>query len=1384
MQNLTGKARIYIWITLFLGSALLYVSVANMTITKLWLLLMMCAFAGVAQILKVEGATSRSSYQISWIAYGFTFVLFGAPETMLVIAVAHLAEWLWYQYPWYIQSFNLASYAVVVSVSKVIMDLVIGGSLPSQLGTVLGFLVAALFFTLLNHFMVGLVIFLARGESFGQSGVFNLLTLMIDFIVFSMGAAAAFIWLVNPFASALILSPLYLIYTTLRVPALEHQTRTDPKTGIYNARYFSEALSSELTRASRFSRPMTVVMADVDHLRNINNSYGHIAGDIVLGRVAEMLRDSVREFDIVARFGGEEFAILMPETSVQQALPVVEQIRRQIEAMQIEVTTSVTPLSVTVCFGVAEREYVDQSADELVHCADLAMYEAKARSRNLVCYYSYGDVKVYTNRALDPDPIPAQPISTQLIQTRPDVSNENENQEVPKRSLDTPARPIAIVKSANNTSPKVPVEPASKPQLPKTRPAWWLTAYIYGMAAVVIVLLLISVQGVVTIDPVGIITFAILALVTEWLSIMIHTENVSVSTSVAPLIAGACIFGAAGVVAVSVILGVATFIKYHSPTNRLVFNTSNHLLAGLLSASFVTVSGLSITGTPSFSSAFVVLIATMITYLSTTVTISIAVSLDHGTSISEVWKERFGWLWPHYLALGVISYSLAIGYLSSGVVGVAVILVPLMLVRISQTQYIRRTETIVNQLRSANEELTQHSQVISDMNDGLILALSYASDLRDPHVQGHAQHVARYAIMIAEAMNVPAERLDTIRRAGLLHDIGKIGIPETILFKPSKLTPDEYAIIKQHVNLGADLINEIESLQHLAPFIRHHHERYDGRGYPDGLAGEEIPLEARIINAADAIEAMASDRPYQKARSVEVILHELQAQAGTQFDPKVVAAFTRVIEEKGTSIIVNSASYIIESHLHREYELSETLLRIAGTLNSTLQQERVLNSILEQLARVVNYDNASIMLLNGDVLTSAARRSIHTLESLPFSVQTDSVPHIRQVLETRQPVIISDTQLDERWLQRSGSEAVRCWLGIPLIAHDDMIGLLNLSISSPGYYTNRHTSVTTAFAAHAAAAIENARLYAQAQAEIEERKRAQEDLQIERSSLAQKVSERTSELTLSNNDLKRALHAKDEFLANVSHELRTPLSAVLMLTESMREGIYGAIQPKQSDVLRRVHKNGRHLLSLINDILDLSKIEAGTFAPILVEVSVPTVCQYSMQMIQEAAQQKRIRIHHSIDPFATTVLADERRLSQILINLLSNAVKFTNEGGDIGLDVEGDVVEKLLKLTVWDTGIGISSDDQYKLFQPFVQLDSRLSKQYEGTGLGLALAFRLAKLHNGTITLQSEVGVGTRFTVTLPWMPPDNFIMPVFSDFNAEATLEQIQATELVSEYA
>ncbi|MBX3009979.1 MAG: HD-GYP domain-containing protein [Caldilineaceae bacterium] len=261
-------------------------------------------------------------------------------------------------------------------------------------------------------------------------------------------------------------------------------------------------------------------------------------------------------------------------------------------------------------------------------------------------------------------------------------------------------------------------------------------------------------------------------------------------------------------------------------------------------------------------------------------------------------------------AIGCVASALMELDLWMGILVLGPILLIYQAFRLPRLQY-----DAMQSLASVNSELTVANHSIQQLNDELFLTLAKIFDARDPYVGNHAAQVAAYAVAIATELGFSQERIEIIRQSGYLHDIGKIAIPEAILHKPAKLTEQEVAFIRKHANLGADFVATSHGLRHLAPFIRHHHERWDGRGYPDGLVGEAIPLEARILNVCDSVEAMASDRPYSRAKSVDEIVTELRACAGNQFDPAVVAAFIQIAECAGTSLIINSARSV---HLHAE----------------------------------------------------------------------------------------------------------------------------------------------------------------------------------------------------------------------------------------------------------------------------------------------------------------------------------------------------------------------------------------------------------------------------------------------------------------------------------
>jgi putative nucleotidyltransferase with HDIG domain len=332
--------------------------------------------------------------------------------------------------------------------------------------------------------------------------------------------------------------------------------------------------------------------------------------------------------------------------------------------------------------------------------------------------------------------------------------------------------------------------------------------------------------------------------------------------------------------ATHVLAGVAPALMIHAPSDALL--VSNLLVLGVLT-----------------------LIVGLIYFSIDTGLIAVAISLAQGSSLKTTWQEQFRWLFAHYLVLCVMGLMLSIAYRTLGLPGVLVFSLPAFLTRYAQKQYVERTEENVRELRRMNQELSlanqkiaSASQAIRQFNDELFLTLSKIIDARDPDAAGHAAKVADYATAIAVEVGL-VERVEHIRQAALLHDIGKLGIPERILHKPARLDAEEYAIIKTHAALGAEFLETCQGLRHLAPLIKHHHERWDGDGYPDGLRGEQIPIEARILAVCDAVDAMASDRPYHQAIALDEIVAELERCAEAQFDPAVVQAFMHIAERCG-----------------------------------------------------------------------------------------------------------------------------------------------------------------------------------------------------------------------------------------------------------------------------------------------------------------------------------------------------------------------------------------------------------------------------------------------------------------------------------------------------
>jgi signal transduction histidine kinase len=324
-----------------------------------------------------------------------------------------------------------------------------------------------------------------------------------------------------------------------------------------------------------------------------------------------------------------------------------------------------------------------------------------------------------------------------------------------------------------------------------------------------------------------------------------------------------------------------------------------------------------------------------------------------------------------------------------------------------------------------------------------------------------------------------------------------------------------------------------------------------------------------------------------------------------------------------------------------------------------------------------------------------------------------------RVVEARTTVHVPDILADADYV-RARSESLRrgqqrTMLGVPLMREGVPIGVIALHRTEVRPFSDKQIELVTTFADQAVIAIENVRLFD----EIQDKSR----------------------------QLAEASQHKSQFLANMSHELRTPLNAILGYTELILDSIYGDMPEKARGVLDRIQRNGRHLLGLINDVLDLSKIEAGRFVLALADYSLKTVVETVYTAVEQLAKEKKLAFKVEIPPDLPPGHGDERRLTQVLLNLVGNAIKFTDQGG---VAINASAADGSFEVSVRDSGPGMSPADQAKLFQEFQQADNSITCKKGGTGLGLAISKRIIEMHGGKIWVESVVGQGSTFSFTLP----------------------------------
>ncbi len=410
--------------------------------------------------------------------------------------------------------------------------------------------------------------------------------------------------------------------------------------------------------------------------------------------------------------------------------------------------------------------------------------------------------------------------------------------------------------------------------------------------------------------------------------------------------------------------------------------------------------------------------------------------------------------------------------------------------------------------------------------------------------------------------------------------------------------------------------------------------------------------------------------------------------------------------------------------LARSVDELKALGEVGRAVSSTLDLETVLSTIVSQASQLSGTEGGAIYEYDQETeefqLRATQNLDIGFVELLRSTRIRRGEGAVGRMAVTFEPAQIPDIELDPTYQSRLRDAALRegyhALLAVPLLREQRIIGALIVNRKTPGEFAPDVIELLRTFAAQSALAIQNARLFQ----ELEEKSR----------------------------QLEVADRHKSEFLASMSHELRTPLNAVIGFSEVLLDRMFGELNPKQDEYLQDILSSGRHLLSLINDILDLAKIEAGRMELEVTDFHLPQAIDNAITLIRERAARRAITLAVEVDPRLGEIKGDERKVKQVLLNLLSNAIKFTPEGGRVS--VQAGLSDGFAEVSVIDTGVGIATADHEAVFEEFRQVGSDYAKKHEGTGLGLTLSRRFVELHGGKIWVKSELGRGATFTFTLP----------------------------------
>jgi diguanylate cyclase (GGDEF)-like protein len=706
---------------------------------------------------------------------------------------------------------------------------------------------------------------------------------------------------------------------------LEHQAMTDSLTGLYNHRAFHERLRKALATASRSHEAVSVLMLDIDDFKRVNDIYGHGAGDEILRSLAETLKDSVRSSDVVYRLGGEEFAIVITSRSPQNA----EQLARRV-VDRVESTDFDPAGRITISVGLARGPEHAMNPRELIACAEAAMMSAKARGKNQIVLYEEGAME-----RPDGEPAPSardmrSVAHMKMLQSLGGKLNRLNDVRQIGNVIATELRAlidyhncrVSLVEGDDVNPIAFVGQFTSETREPMEILACKVGEGITGRVALTGESLLIG-------DAAN----------CEFARVLPGTDLIDESQVVVPLTFGTRVVGV-------IVISKLGLNQFDEDDVRLLEVLAGHAAVALENASLYEAARReaeratallefsrqlsSAEGMDAVVDRIVELSARTLRSRRASVwyqeTVGGEIRLHATYGYAELDRERLARMqFPHEFAeehltnkepfvvteeqcelitgtqdAGTRPFAIAPLTLDGGRLG-CIAVVPPREGAFSERQ-LRLLAGIAHQSKLALTNAGNFDNLERTFLE-TVEALANALEANDEYTSSHARWITDLALKVGEELGLEGASLKKLELGALFHDIGKIGIPETILSKPGPLTPEEREVVETHPELGEMIIAPIDRLEEVRPIVRHCHERFDGDGYPDRLTGEEIPIESRIILVCDAYHAMTTDRPYRKRLPAGEALRRLQEAAGTQFDPRVVEVCARVLASRGEAAI-------------------------------------------------------------------------------------------------------------------------------------------------------------------------------------------------------------------------------------------------------------------------------------------------------------------------------------------------------------------------------------------------------------------------------------------------------------------------------------------------